>query len=291
MGNISFIERDRVGELAAFLARNNQFKGNHIGYCGTEQREIEQTLLEEISDRPLEQSFLVARQEMEIIAAIGFDIDEESQSAEVWGPFSSPDAPQQILQEMWTTLTAIHKLDKYMFFINKVNQRAIQFVKSLNAQHMGNHFILVMKSVNYQQKTCRNISEYSQEQFEFFQELHQLAFPNTYYEARTIIKRLNETRKLFIYQIEGILAGYAYVEADLLEGNASIEYIAVDPFYRRRGIGKQLLYHALNFVFSNCKVTEVRLTVNSSENAAIGLYNSVGFEKEDEMLLYVINKN
>ena len=51
----------------------------------------------------------------------------------------------------------------------------------------------------------------------------------------------------------------------------------VKPAYRGRGIGKELLDHALAKARRNARTLKVRLYVNSRQRAAIGLYEKAGF--------------
>lgn len=57
-----------------------------------------------------------------------------------------------------------------------------------------------------------------------------------------------------------------------------IKSMFVDPSYRRRGLGKQLLTHALRFADSQPGFIQLTLVVNSSNISAISLYKSCGFE-------------
>ena len=53
----------------------------------------------------------------------------------------------------------------------------------------------------------------------------------------------------------------------------------VQPNARKRGVGQQLVTHALSFACQNLHVRQVNLGVNANNVAAIALYKSLGFEQ------------
>lgn len=57
----------------------------------------------------------------------------------------------------------------------------------------------------------------------------------------------------------------------------SINSMFVAPSYRRQGLGKQLLTHALRFADSLAGLIQLTLVVNISNISAISLYKSFGF--------------
>lgn len=53
--------------------------------------------------------------------------------------------------------------------------------------------------------------------------------------------------------------------------------VFVVPGYRNRGIGRRLVAEALEYAFSTLEIRQVNLVVNTSNRAAIALYESMGF--------------
>ena len=72
----------------------------------------------------------------------------------------------------------------------------------------------------------------------------------------------------------GAVVGYAFFSAVLDEG--SLDNIAVDPAYRRQGLGRHLLSTLLK-AFSP-QLSLVYLEVRASNTPAIALYEHMGFE-------------
>ena len=71
------------------------------------------------------------------------------------------------------------------------------------------------------------------------------------------------------------LVGYVFGDDD------GIISFVIDAQYRKKGLGRQLLYHALNTY-----TTPARLHVRVSNETAIRLYHSIGFEIEGTDLNY-----
>ncbi len=86
----------------------------------------------------------------------------------------------------------------------------------------------------------------------------------------------NPTSVFFIARDGDISAGF--IGAYLLCGEAQILNVAVSEKYRRNGVGRALINHLISYCRENhadCATLEVRI----SNNAAIALYESFGFER------------
>lgn len=84
----------------------------------------------------------------------------------------------------------------------------------------------------------------------------------------------NEFTYYFVYEIDQKIAGM--IEFVVLYERAEINYIYVDPIYRKQHIASQLL----EYCFHECKkmgVENITLEVNEKNDAAIFLYKQNGF--------------
>ncbi len=106
------------------------------------------------------------------------------------------------------------------------------------------------------EQTCFSSSSWQKEDFQAA-----LAIPEQHY---VVARQGNE------------LLGFAalYIMVDV----ADLVNIAVDPMYRRKGVGKCLM-EALLAKARDSHLTEMTLEVRSSNQAAINLYKHFGFEK------------
>ncbi|HLQ71162.1 MAG TPA: hypothetical protein VK142_05135 [Bacillota bacterium] len=183
-----------MGKLAIFLSRLNSEKQSHIGYCGTNSDEIQQTLREDFLEENDELSFMIAFNEKnEIIAAIGLDVDDDI--AEVWGPFQISDEVKGNI--LWEELLKEYpQIHTFHFFINEVNSRQLAFAESIGAGYTGKHSILEITTDSVTPLSHEHSTPYSEESFEAFQKLHHETFPGTYYDAGTIVERLKRGHTL-----------------------------------------------------------------------------------------------
>ncbi|MBN1264780.1 MAG: ribosomal protein S18-alanine N-acetyltransferase [Anaerolineales bacterium] len=79
-----------------------------------------------------------------------------------------------------------------------------------------------------------------------------------------------------VQQAEGHLAGY--IVWWLITGEAQIGNVAVDPAFQHRGIGRKLVQTVLGRLEGR-EVESITLDVRESNEPAISLYRSFGFEE------------
>lgn len=276
--------------VAAFLTKMNAMEEHHIGYCGTDSKEILHSLEEDFSDIPFTESFIIASSQEEIQGVIGFDADTVAHSAEIWGPFIQEAYTDQ-LTKLWEHLLALLPSPSYTLsmFSNKKNDIVNQF-----AEQQG--FILqseqtILKVSRHTTLLDRNVSTYeiTDEYLKDMEKLHDETFPQTYYSGAQIIERINEHRKVFIHTEGNNLIGYIYVEVEPEFKEASIEFFAVKGSAREKGIGALLLQVGLTWIFNFHDIQAISLCVNSTNKKAISLYQKVGFHIQHELNYYVKN--
>lgn len=285
----SYIEKAKtIHDLAKFLAELNNHKSSHIGYCGKNSDEIYHTLLNDFQEKNGELRFIVTRNDSnEIIGAIGLDLDEHT--AEVWGPFNK-NASKNIEDQLWEHLIKEYpNVNTFYFFINRENERQMALVEALKAKMTGEHLILEIQkenAINIPNK--RNIL-FTEDNFKAFELLHNQAFPNTYYDAKTIASRLNENHilKLLITE-DNQFQGYAYYEIDKEHSEASLEYIAVSPSYQNQGLGTLLLKEIIDEIFTYPNINDIKLCVNNTNDSANHIYLKAGFEQKDVLVSFVL---
>ncbi|WP_404431628.1 GNAT family N-acetyltransferase [Sutcliffiella horikoshii] len=276
-----------IKEVAAFIAKLNGQSGSHIGYCGKQQQEISSYLQHELTDVPFGKAFVLAYKKETLIGVVGFDADFEQKSAEVWGPFVEVDHQDQAIYLFKDMLQLIpSEVEKLFMFPNKENETAITTAANFNFSKQSEQAILIMKRNDFSDSQFSKLPLLTEQRNSEMIRLHNLAFPNTYYNGEQIIKRINEHRKVFYYMREDKFAGYIYVEVEPEFSEASIEFFAVDERFRGQSIGTELLKGAVSWIFSFKEIDELRLCVNSTNNQAIRLYQKAGFKLADELYFF-----
>lgn len=281
-------------ELASFISELNKNKEAHIGYCGEKDEEIFAKLINDFSDLSLEESFSIIYKENKIIAVLGLDINVEEKNAELWGPFIDlRENWHEVAMQLWDDCyqKVSHIADTFHGFYNEENINAHVFMNELQANEKGRHLVLKAHNKDFIYAKDTDIKEITINQYESFIKLHNNSFPKTYYSGESIVEQLGDNNKLFILENGFDLIGYVYVEGnpEFKEGN--IEYIAVNPQYRKKGIGTRLIKEALNFLFSELMIEDISICVDASNTKAITLYKNAGFREGNYLKYFIVNSN
>lgn len=296
MINVYKVKNEDISEVSSFLSRLNKNSTSHIGYCGRDEKELEEDLreyMEESESSP----FFMAKDDNRLLGVIGIDGDLESGNGEIWGPFVEVIKDklwEDIANMLWNSLLQEinENIENYHMFINVKNERCLSFAKENNFtfSKKDNLFkILKLTKKDFNYDYGESIIEINEVFYESMINLHDKTFKKAYYSGERIIKRLNQFRKVFAAIKEEKLLGYIYVEADPEFSEASIEFFAVDESYRGQGIGFKLINRAINWIFTFPEIKEINLCVNS-QNPAINLYKAVGFKEMDELAFYRKNR-
>ncbi len=126
-------EKEDIKKIASFIAKINSKEESHIGYCGTNSQEIASSLMEDITDIPLNESFIIGIEDGTIIGILGFDTDLESNNAEIWGSFLK-EGKWDTLAEMWSRMIEIlpKEIDLISMFINKKNENCLRLADNFD---------------------------------------------------------------------------------------------------------------------------------------------------------------
>ncbi|KAB3537296.1 GNAT family N-acetyltransferase [Alkaliphilus pronyensis] len=242
--------KEDIKELSIFISRMNRNEENHIGFCGTDSKEIENSLVEDITDIPFTESFIIAINDDKIIGALGFDADIESNNVEIWGPFIEKSKWDTVL-DLWSKMLELipNEIEIMSMFINKENKNCIELVNSLQFKRESDQTILFFERSFTHKLENIPIIELSADYHKQMEILHDNTFSNAYYSGSKIIERLNSYRKVFVDIEKASLTGYVYVEVNPRFGEGSIEFFAVDKSKRGKGIGVKLLTMALKWIF------------------------------------------
>lgn len=105
--------------------------------------------------------------------------------------------------------------------------------------------------------------------------LHDQLFPGTHTTGQSLVNA--EDPRLVVVE-DGRVAGYVAVEIHS-DGTGYIDYLGVDPAWRRRGLGRRLVTDATDLLLAR-QAASVHLTVREHNTAARSLYAALGFTHE-----------
>ena len=86
----------------------------------------------------------------------------------------------------------------------------------------------------------------------------------------------NDAAKYFVALVDGVVAGYVGMWE--ISGQCDITNVAVLPSFRRKGIGKRLIEHLIQYC-KNANLSPIFLEVRQSNEPAKSLYSGFGFEE------------
>ena len=105
--------------------------------------------------------------------------------------------------------------------------------------------------------------------------LHDRLFPGTHTTGQALVSS-DEPRLVAVE--DGRVVGYVAVEIHS-DGTGYIDYLGVDPGWRRRGCGRRLVTEATDLLLER-QAASVHLTVREHNTAARALYAALGFTHE-----------
>lgn len=108
--------------------------------------------------------------------------------------------------------------------------------------------------------------------------LHDAAFPDTHTAMADIVGRDPARDGLWLARHGGRVMGYVCARRPPELPQGSVEYVAVAPDARGRGVGRALLSSAVAWLFG-IGVPEVFLTVDAGNERALGVYRAAGFAR------------
>lgn len=282
---------ENLDVAAAFIAKMNCQPQFHVGYIGTDVHEIKDTLLKDFSDLPIEDSAVCGYDEGELVGFLGLDYDQESKSAELWGPFTSGVDGLSLSLEMFKhLLTKLPgPIEKIYGFFNIQNENGILFMNSLQAARKADQTILSIGKNQY--FPIKNadiaISELTYEDQAHFISLHDMIFRNSYLNAATILNKQSDKNKVFVARNTGKLLGHVYCEAVPEFGEGEIHYLTVSQEARNRGVGTSLIQKSLDFLFSFTEFNEITLCVEGKNDPAIHAYRKAGFTLKHKLAFFM----
>lgn len=106
--------------------------------------------------------------------------------------------------------------------------------------------------------------------------LHDAAFPDTHTSMSTMAAAHGEGARLWVAHAGERAVGYVYLTANPAADEGTVEYIAVEPGERGRGVGRALLRAGVEWV--RARVAVVHLTVHATNRRALSVYRAAGFE-------------
>jgi ribosomal protein S18 acetylase RimI-like enzyme len=265
--------------IAAIIVDQNRNPGTHCIQSTSTEDPV--AVAEEIKDlyAKNELRFMVGELDGEIIGLMGCEFDEGVGRGWMRGPFLTRDLweslPASLFQRLLDALpSGIRRLDS---FLNEKHRQGNRFYIENGFKHKTLVHVYQADAANWSDGDLEYCPDIDETQTHNFISLHDAIFPNTFINGRGILEQVDDDHKIFVYTNDTDLGGYIYLSVDKYGGEGYIEFIAVQPELRGKGIGYALLQCALNWCFTKRELTQVGLTVSEELTNAQSLYEKVGF--------------
>lgn len=262
-----------------FVARMNDDPAHHIGYFGVGVADVKQEL--QTLELPLTTGFKLLVEDDMLIGLMGVEFSHEISRAWLYGPvIDHADNWHALADQLYAAVRPIipPAINQYELFCDSHNVNCTLFAERHDFKLGGEHAIFTLPRPAIIPAAATQ--EWKPDYFEMFQALHNQAFPNTYYTAQQLVDKQSDHARLLLALQGEDLQGYIFAQIIPDAQNGYIDFIAVDPRWRRQGIGKNLLAAALQWMFSNPVVQQVGLTVAAANISAVKLYETFGFIRE-----------
>lgn len=269
-------------EVTAFVAALNGDPEHHVGYLGEEPS----AAALELVDYGVLSTAVVARTPAgEITGFLGLETDVDLGRGWLFGPFVTAEPWQDVASLLFSELLTLAPAECTLLemYFNRRNERCRAFAEA--------HGFEPYKDASLMRFTGDRLAglppgrgaplEAAQEPWVI--ELHDRLFPNTYNPGPRMVAGLNELNRCFVAADGGRPAGYVYVEANPKLHSGNIEFVGVEPWARRRGIGAGLVSTALRWMLTQDGIDDTWLVVDATNPAAQRLYRRLGWDAVHEM--------
>ncbi|MEK3854698.1 GNAT family N-acetyltransferase [Cytobacillus sp. FSL H8-0458] len=278
------LDHANLMQASEFIAEMNALPECHIGYLGTSQNDIYQSLEE--MNRDAESAAFIVREGDALAGFLGADADLNKGTAELWGPFVQENEFMRLLWEK-----ALHyfegKLHTYFLFADASNRTAAEFASENGFMLQSAHTYMELKDNS--SNSLRKVSLLPIHFHSEFIHLHDALFPQTYFSGKEIIERMNDDHKVYTCLDADGLNGYLYAEYNREEKEGSIEFFGVDPNKRKKGIGRNLLEMAIHDLFANSGAKSIKLCAGTANGKALSIYKKAGFKVERSLNFYKLD--
>jgi ribosomal protein S18 acetylase RimI-like enzyme len=284
--NIIACDQARFPALVDFIVRINPKSEHHIGYFGASPADI-RSAIDELAP-PQHERFVLAYDGEQLVGILGAEVDAELGRAWLYGPLVSHSDWQPVADSLYTAIqpriaAGIHE---HELFCDAHNQECQRFAQRHTFTQISDAAILHFPRAQLAHIPLASAADLEDRYVDQFTELHSRLFPRTYFSARQIIDKRDDHANLLIATADGSLQGYIFAKVDPATHAGYIDYLGVAEDARRRGIGRELVGAALHWMLADSSIQHVDLTVTASNQAALGLYTSMGFEHERTLQAY-----
>jgi ribosomal protein S18 acetylase RimI-like enzyme len=275
---------DGVDALAAVLAAWNADPAAHVVYVDTAPGDVAHAIRNLEPHGP--PGVLLIRAGDRLRGALAVEADPEIGRAWLWGPFTDPAADAAEARGLEDALLAATGdllpvgVGELEIAGDERNERLVAFADRHGFVRFSRSFLLAFPRERFDPAAVAPLPDLDPALDGQMAALHEAAFAGSHWNARQMREMHGTHRRLLGFVEDGRLLGYVFVRVEAEVDEAEVEFLAVDPAARGKGVGGALLRAALHHIFSFDHVTGTGLSVREELADAIHLYRKTGFEVE-----------
>ena len=279
--DIRCAERDDLHQLAEWLCHVSSDPRSQClhSWSGEDPRALAERLTGYMEDSELQ--YLLLEQSGELIGAMGAEYDTSLRRAWLHGPHVLLDdwdrTADRLMQHLLILLPP--EVDHLTVYVNTQNTRARSFyaARGFTERDTASHeFWLTPPWKRGAVHGC--VVDLGPEHRDSFRSLYASLFPAAYYSAVRVIEMIGRSHHVVVAAKGSEVLGFAVAAAEVPAALGEVQFLGVREDCRGRGLGKDLLQSAVDWLSHEARVSRISLNVDADLNMARELYESVGFE-------------
>lgn len=263
--------------ISAWIVARSGHAEHHCihSWAGEPADEIAQDLETYFNDGEL--VYMLAFVKDRFVGSFGAEFDTDMGCAWLHGPLIEQkywdNAADAMYDRLLKSLPA--EIKEFRAYINTANERGISFYEKrdfIKKKHPS--FVYQLSRICRVPLPSHIYLPLEADHEAEFKRLFTDLFPNTYYSVDRLLDMKGKSHEIFIAMHQHSFAGFVVISKDEHE----VQFLGVEPAFRRQGYGKILLSTGINYLFDIIKTDQVDLNVNGDLENAQRLYESVGFK-------------
>ncbi len=272
---------DDLRALAGFVARLNAVAASQSLHCAADTPAAMRAALREEGTFPngWERAFVVA-EAGEIVAAAGCQLDAERTRGWLWGPwveggFSWQSIAPALLDALLAGLP--RSVRRVEAFLHAENRAGLRFLQSRGGS-LGTLTHLYVASRTAWASAPEPLPPLRPAHEVGFARLHADSFPAAGSTPADELLASRDDEHIIFAAVDGLrVLGYICASVNHAPHEGFIEYLAVRPAARGRGLGTRLVQTALRWIFEEHRLPQAALCVSEWRGNARRLYEAAGF--------------
>lgn len=277
---------DELPAISSFVAGLQTQPEHRIAYLGDTTDEVGALL--ESWDAPWVDSARVVERDGALVGFAAAELDEPLGRAWIHGPFVDDPEWDSVADELVAAVvrSAPSRVDDFELLGDVANLRLAGLAKRQGFEDSDVNYSFELAADGIRRLPALDVPTLAPAFEDAFVALHDAAFPGTYYPGSTLVERASRGESTVVALVDsGSLVAYAAGQID--EGGVGyIDFVGVAPERRREGHGRTVVVAVLRALDALGPIPAARLTVSSTNVAALALYDSLGFTRAASFVGY-----